>query len=73
MNRQFDQPNYVSLTPAQIEKYVYHARQVRNEVVMRGLKRSFSFLQESFKWVIARLGDVFHSTGGKESGAHRAC
>jgi hypothetical protein len=73
MNRQVNESNRVVLTSEQIEWYIAHARQLRNEVILRGLNRAYSQLRDGTKWVVARLRDVFHSSVRGESGAHRAC
>jgi hypothetical protein len=73
MNRQVNESNRVVLTSEQIEWYIAHARQLRNEVILRGLKRAYSYLRNGAKWIVARLSDVFHSGIRNESGAHRAC
>ena len=73
MNSEFNESNRVLPTSEQIEWYVAHARQVRNEVILRGLKRAFSYVRGGFKQAVACLGDAFHSAAGKESGAHRPC
>lgn len=73
MNRELNESNRVELTSEQIEWYVAHARQVRNEVISRGLKRAFSYVRDGIKRAAAWLGDAFHSVGDKGSGAHRPC
>lgn len=73
MNRQFNESNRVVLTSEQIEWYVAHARQLRNEVILHGLKQAFSRLGIGFRRAVAWLGDVFRCIGAREPGAHRPC
>ena len=73
MNREFNESNRVLPTSEQIEWYVAHARQVRNEVISRGLKRAVSYVRDGIKRALAWLGDAVHSVGGKGPDAHRPC
>ena len=72
MNRN-DQTRNVELTLEQLEWYVFRARQLRNEVIARGLKHAYTGLRDGSKWAVARLGSVFHLGAGKQVSAHRAC
>ena len=71
MNRNIDETRNTDLTLEQLEWYVFRARQLRNEVLVRGLKHAYTWVRDGFKWAATRSAAVFHVGAGKE--AHRAC